>query len=210
MSVKRTKYEIEISINPLRGREDDISENLQVTGVNGSLVFSPAGRRLRGEYDTNLLGRYDLNERMRLFTTRVGSVPGERVWIDIQAKKWGTVDPLHKPETPSLKRKAEKLVEQMQSIFGQRVKFTEPLTKDIGDPDEAKNVLYWMRRALDANHAKTVGGDLPSMDEIKAMPGKRDVWNGIQPSHDEKTAAFAERNNYEVAPPAEKKTAATK
>lgn len=209
MSVKRTRYEIEISVNPLRSLGEDLTpEDIQMTGVNGGLLFSPAKRVLRGEYDGALLAQFDMNERMRSFMAAVQRIPGEHVWVDATSGKmeWGTFDPLYEPKSPAMKRKAETITARMKDLFKQNIRFRKPSTRKIDDISDLKNVLYWMRRAVDSGKARVIGVELPSMEDIKSMPGRRDPWNGVQPSHDEVTAGHVNKFDYYVAPPESKES----
>jgi hypothetical protein len=213
MTVKKTKYEIEVAVNPFRnskGEEDDSVGEIRKRAICGSVYFSPASRVMRGAFDPALLTGVSLNSEMQKFFERTRSIPGERIWIDLRSGKWGTYDPLHQPESAAMQRKAERVNEAMKSTFtyGKDVAFTKPFTADLRDESDAKNVLYWMARMVESRKAAVPSGceQMPSVDEVRAMPGRRDPTQGFRSTDPDTRKFMADFDDY-VAP---EKAATTK
>jgi len=181
MTIQRQRYAIEICI----GERERGGQRL-MGACGGSLYFQPSGRKLRSRWTPAEFATFDCNENMKALMLKVGKIPGEIVWCDLtkgNSCDWGTIDPLnnHKPGSQEEKT-ATKLKEVMQSHFGHNsgTKFRNPVTLKLATADDEKNVLYWMARALKSGVAVEVDGSpkLPTMEEIKKMPGRRSVHFG--------------------------------
>jgi hypothetical protein len=192
-SVKRSRYVIEVCI------ANDREQNGRPAnaGVCGNYMFPPAGRALRSRFDPACFASFDTGERLRRFMNVAGILPGEHIWIDLNKGEWGTFDPLSKPkEGSSLERRVERVQEFMKSEYtgGHYVKFARSVTSKLKSPDDTKNILYWMVRALMAGYAVVPSGEesLPSLEAVKAMPGRRKVSYGTG-TRDRETAAVLEQ-----------------
>lgn len=198
--VQNARYVIEINVQPNETADPDEMDSS--VGVCGYHHFAPAGRNLRSRVDSRHLLKHDISLELKAFFERVRVIPGECVWVDLTKGEWGTYDPLYKPEegTP-LQRQSEKIIDLMAEFFtgGQRVKFIKPVTNQLAGPSDAKNILYWMARAAKAKYASVPTGEpaLPSIDSIKAMPGKRRVDYGTSTS-DPQTKEILSQYEHEV------------
>lgn len=198
VSVAKTKYVIEVAVLP---RTDANGDPVGRPGESGDVYFGEAGRTLRGRLDPTTYGRLDTSEELRSLFSRVGVVPGEMIWADLQKGLWGTLDPLHEPADGSpYARKLDKLNRSMKEHFtgGHDLKFEPPAKMTMSSDDDKKNVLYWMRRLVDSKRALVVDGspELPPMNEILAMPGRRKVGYGPIPTDQETRDARSAYDNY--------------
>lgn len=194
--VKRQRYAIEICIGE---REKN---GRRFTGaIAGQYYFHPAGRSLRSRFTPADFAVFDCNENIKALMLNVGKIPGEIIYCDLATNEWGMVDPLqtHKPGSPTAKT-VEKLQNVMRSHFGQGsgVKFKNPTVNKLFTPDDEKNILYWMARAIKSGSAVVCEGEppLPTIDEIKKMPGRRKVDYGSGTADPETKVILSRYDDY--------------
>ena len=156
----------------------------EVSGENNnSLVFRPCDQKLRGEWNCGRAAKYDAGAQIRKLAHEVGDIPGERVWVDTDRMSWGYYDPLNYPEMSAeesrIKTAVKRYALKNTELFsgGGEVDFRSPVTRENCDENEIKDVMYWLRLALDDKAVKPVPGTqpLPSLKEIQQMPGRRDL-----------------------------------
>jgi len=148
------------------------------TPKNQNYMFGPLGHvRIRGRWDFNkVAGRFS-HESMKAINKITSIIPGECLAVDIEAKRCRLFDPLRETEKgQALWAKIAPIIDEYHSHFQCGSGLREPIVRDNCDADTIKTWLYYMRRAVDANYAKVLGNKpLPSLDEIKAMPGRREI-----------------------------------
>jgi len=198
-SIKQSRYVIEVSI-ALDREQNGRPAN---AGACGKYMFPPAGRALRARFDPAAFTSFDTSERFRRFMNVTGILPGELIWIDLSKNEWGIEDPLSKPkEGSSLERRVERLQEFMKAEYtgGHYVKFGRTTVSKLNSQDDAKNVLYWMVRALMAGYAVVPPGEpkMPSLEDVQAMPGKRKVNYGSVGTRDRDTLKILEQYTHSV------------
>jgi hypothetical protein len=173
---KNATYVIEASRIHERDEENPRSRQ----GNNGNWWFAPASRMLRGKWHFGLVADKGLGDFMTGLSRICREIPGECVFIDLVKGEWGTFDPMN--ETEDGKRKAARIVAYYKAnpMMGSEPQFRRRHTMPATSPDVIKNVLYWMRRGVDAKYAVVTPGSpkLPSMAEIIALPGRRVVSPG--------------------------------
>ena len=154
---------------------------IEVSGAfNEGLLFRPADQKLRGEWNCGRAARFDGGKQIRMLAHEVGDIPGERIYVDLTKKVWGYYDPLNTPDQTPAERKVRVAVQRFitknpELVNSPEIGFRDPVERTDCDEDTLKDVLYWMRLALESDAAKVVPGsqDLPSLRDIQAMPGKR-------------------------------------
>jgi hypothetical protein len=121
---------------------------------NGGLHFLPLGRDLRGRYDP--ARDPEVNARLLLADYPHG-VPGQRLGFDPDTGAAYVADALHDAEHKALR---EKLA---------RKGFALPPEKEelAVQPDDRPSWVYWMRRAVEAGHARLTRGKFPDRIEGK-------------------------------------------
>lgn len=176
---------------------------------NRGVIFGPLGVRLRGRWDSAKVAKFQHSESSSLgaLYERVPVIPGMFVWIDLDKKAAGAFDPLEKTDN------GRKLMDSIRNHYQKNestvVRPADEIQIENMNPDQIKDFLYWMRRILDDQKAVVVIGssELPSLDAIKKMPGKRTLNHGW-PAVDKDTRAIEEQ--YEFAVPVSGSTAAAK
>lgn len=176
--IQKTRYAIEV-----------------VTSKNGRLKFMPLARTVRGRWSaTNIIG-LDPNEDFKRIAS-IGEIPGEIIWIDLEKREAGTADQLALPANKGLWKT---LVDFNKRVNKKDIEFKAPSVSMDMDHNQIKDFLYWMARAVKAGHAQTVPGtpELPSLEDIKKMPGKRQLNHGYE-TWDQETLDRQKRFEYDV------------
>jgi hypothetical protein len=119
---------------------------------NRSLFFAPIQGVVRGRFDF-LRGDRALRAKADDFPA---GVAGQRIGYDPERGEGYVVEPLHEPGHADVRRQIEAAG---YGLPEPRRAFPGP-----GDPryNHADTWLYWMKRAVDAGHAKVVRGKLPA------------------------------------------------
>lgn len=194
MGIAKTRYEIEVFVG--KGKDGK-----RMPGVCGSLAFGPAARTLRGRFESSLFATFETSENLRMLMSEVGDIPGEVIWCDLAKGEWGTYDPMEiaDPKSPD-GRKRETLRKIMKDRFTgvNDISFREAWTGKLKTADDAKNILYWMARAVASGHAVNVNGKptMPSLDDVRAMPGRRRVNYGMSTSDKETVKILDSYSDY--------------
>lgn len=94
--------------------------------------------------------------------------PGQHLWVDPETCTWKISDPLTPAHLSSIQRyfKARGGMVVDEKLSG------VPDKKGKLDIHQMKSLCREMRWLVDAGEAKHVGGTLPTMAQIEAMPGK--------------------------------------
>ncbi len=148
------------------------------TERNNNYLFDPLGHvHIRGRWDFHkAAGRYS-HEAMKALNKLTTVIPGECLAVDVKNRTCRLFDPLR--ETAAGRKiwaSIKPIIEQYQSHFQCGVGLREPTVIRDCSEDTLKTWLYYMRRAVDSGHAKVVGNRvLPPLEEIKALPGRREV-----------------------------------
>lgn len=150
---------------------------------NQGHVFAPLGEKLRGRWDTARAPRRGMSEGLAELLSAVPVIPGECLMLEITGKKMEgrRFDPLREtPDGKQLWAKIEPIIARHQREFGNIRRLREPAIhklSEFGDDGTGlvKDWLWAMRQAVAAGHARLVDGsdELPSIEKIRAMTGKR-------------------------------------
>lgn len=147
---------------------------IEIDGPNNeSLIFPPNKQKLRGRWDFSRIAR-DKSDGMKALSLACPVIPGMVVRLDTKAMTADIVDPLG-VDTDGKKIFA-KIVEVAKRFPGE---FDEtqphPSTSHRLDYDGVKTWLFAMRTAIDCNNARRTSASesLPSIEDIREMPGKR-------------------------------------
>lgn len=152
---------------------------------NEGAIFPPLGysERLRGRWDMAKTahrnkGQDEAGEAFKALSLEVSVIPGLFISLDTDAKKAQIIDPLG--ETPD----GRKIQSKIREVF-KRFSGGNPLNCGA-DPratqtierlsiDQIKTWLFYMRTMVDNNAAvkEMSSADLPTIDAIKRMPGRR-------------------------------------
>jgi hypothetical protein len=124
---------------------------------NGCLHFLPLGRTIRGRIDFNR----DSEPQARVAGVDYpDGVPGQRLGIDLDSLEGYIVEPLH-----------EKAHEKTLATI-RRKGFQPPAARETFklSPADKPTWLYWLKRSVEAGHAKLAKGKFP--DRIDGDPQK--------------------------------------
>lgn len=121
---------------------------VEVNGArNGNLFFGPLARRVRGRFELSRAIERD-KEAGNLTRSWAEPIPGQRIGIDLDSGDGYIIEPLHDEAHDAIRQRIQKthrLEPARQSFNGVH----------------APTWLYWLKRAVDANHAKLMGGKFP-------------------------------------------------
>lgn len=136
---------------------------------------------LRGRWSSSVVAYADKSEALKSMSS-VPIIPGIHIWLDVRERKAGIYDPLRDTdEGRRIWTDVKKILDRYAFAFGGPYAPWEPVTQDNLTIDDIKGWAFHMRTALDGGLAQYVPGSeqLPTIDKIKAMPGKRkaDPWN---------------------------------
>lgn len=139
---------------------------------NNQKMFSPTRTILRGSWaKANLVS----DERVEQVET-IPDIPGIRILISPVRRTALIFDPMSLPENTQLNRDVQ---EAIKKNFGTQCGPMEKIAYEDMSDTAIKTWLYYMRRMVDGSKtngvqwtdAKIVAGSLPTMAEIKALPG---------------------------------------
>jgi hypothetical protein len=148
------------------------------TDRNNNFRFAPLGQLpIRGRWDFNkVAGRFQ-HEAMLAVNHVTSIILGECLAVDVKNRTCRLFDPLRETEAGRRMWAGIKpIIEQFKGHFQSGTALREPTVIRDCDEDKLKTWLYYMRRAVDAGHAQVVSNSrLPLLEEIKALPGRREV-----------------------------------
>lgn len=139
--------------------------------MNQNFRFGPTDEVLRGCWDGSHVATVAGEVLQGIHS--LGPIPGIRVTVDQKKRIVSRYDPLVETE------QGRELWNRLDANFKKnRACFPacQPLPTVVREDctaDDIKEWLYAMRQAVDSDIAKVLDGTLPSMNEIRAMPGKR-------------------------------------
>lgn len=138
-----------------------------------SVIFNPTGTRVRGRWDFAQNAHRDKAEVMKALAYEVPQIPGKIIALDTDERKGRIFDPLSTGAGAAILAKVNEIFKGHGTVMEEgRAHPSEDSTLTV---DSVKDWLYWMRRLVDAKLAVIVPGslDLPALDDIRAMPGRR-------------------------------------
>jgi hypothetical protein len=142
---------------------------------NEGLLFLPLAQVLRGRWDFSkkmCIGRA-IEEPLRSLS-EVGRIPGIQISVDYDRKRIVVFDPLGNKDNAETLQAINGAAQRGEHLFGgSKVRPQETVTMSDCDQDTLKDWMYWIRRALDSKNMTVISGSVGTLDEIKAMPGKR-------------------------------------
>jgi hypothetical protein len=148
---------------------------------NNTLLFGPLGNmEVRGRWDFNHVAGRSTHDSMKAMNKTASIIPGERIAVDPKARTCRLYDPLREtPQGQKVWEAVKPIIERFKSHFNCGTSLREPIVYHDCDEDRMKTWLYYMRRAVDAGLAIVVGNkELPTLEEIKALPGRRECGFG--------------------------------
>ncbi|MDZ4688502.1 MAG: hypothetical protein SH850_25795 [Planctomycetaceae bacterium] len=141
---------------------------------NQGLMFGPLQRRLRGRFDSSRLLRMD-DGAAGVAREWPEPIPGQRLRLDLDGAA-AVVEPLHDAEHATIKEKLNK----RGSTFA-------PAVETIATV-HVPTWVYWLRRAVEAGHARIVSGQLP--EKLTGAPQLNFLTPAVADPVDKLTAAL--------------------
>lgn len=170
--------------------------------TNQNLRFGPLGVVLRGRWDHSRAARFPLSETAQLggLFEAAPVIPGQHIYVDLDKSVAGAFDPLR--VTESGRRMWAKIESHFRKVEGRTLQPADTIELTNLGPDQIKDFLYWMVRTVEDNKAEVVDSSarLPSLEEVKQMPGRRTLNHGFT-SHDPETRRYEEQFEYAVPVP---------
>lgn len=145
--------------------------------INGprceSVIFNPTGMRVRGRWEFAKNAHRDKAEVLKTLAFDVPAIPGKVIALDVEEKKGRIVDPLSTGEGAKILAKVNEVFKDHGTVMEQGL--AHPAEDHVLTVDGVKDWLFWMRRLVDAGLAVVTSQspELPPIDEIRAMPGRR-------------------------------------
>lgn len=147
-------------------------------GHNAGLLFKPTQTPVRGAIDFRATGDPELYALGMKFPD---AVPGQRIVLDVDAKRGAVLETLNLPEHEGTRNRLADTLKAHSPLSGQ-LKFAD--SRDYPDV-HVPTWLYWMQRAVSSGLAVLVSGDLdvpvegePRKDFLHARredPGQKTV-----------------------------------
>ena len=138
-------------------------------GNNGSPVFNPLERSLRGHWSNTKIPGQEMRPALR----NMPDVPGINIAIDPELRTCRVFDPLETDK--STWERIDSIITANQQHFDGRMKPWDEVKQENIDDDTLKTWLWWMARLVESKKARAVLGELPSKEDILAMPGEARV-----------------------------------
>jgi hypothetical protein len=145
---------------------------------NENAIFNPLQRKLRGRWDMAKVSHRDKSEAMKELALAVPSIPGQYVAVHVEKAQGKVIDPLGLPEFKSTLDKCNEIFERYAGEFGRGgIRRPHPETTQVLDANALKTWLFCMRQLVDSGMATPAPGSdaLPTLDDIRKMPGKRRI-----------------------------------
>lgn len=163
--------------------------------LNESVLCPFAGPKLRGRWEAARVAMFDKSEAMKALSA-VAVIPGYHIAIDDESFKVVLSDPLKDTdEGRAIFARVRDIYRRYESELGSDTELQSKQVFDV-DADRLKDWMHWLaQRVADGTVTPVAGGSaLPSIAEIKALPGRRtsDPWNtGPQTSKNEDDGRLA-------------------
>lgn len=114
---------------------------------NANLFFGPLARRIRGRWELSRATEFD-RDAGKLTDRYSEPIPGQRIGIDLDIGEGYIVEPLHDDQYAAMRQRIQKT---------NRLEPARQSFKAVHVP----TWLFWLNRAVDANHAKLLEGKFP-------------------------------------------------
>lgn len=163
---------------------------IEISGPkNEQQYFTPANTLVRGRWHVANVSTREQSVAMRALN-RVTEIPGQRIELDVNQRTGKITDPLR--DDPDGKEKFKVLNEifdeHQEAHGGPKDLPAEKVYKNLS-VDEIKTWLHHMRQILDNKMAMSIGNrNLPKIETIASMPGKREKDPGNTGSKDKELA----------------------
>jgi hypothetical protein len=148
---------------------------IEIAGPKNERVrFAPTGETLRGRWDQAVTAHRDKGDAMKAIAATASVIPGRVIVVETDKLRAKIIDPLAQPAGKPLLEKLNAVFKAHSEVFGGEVK-PHPDQDHTLTADTLKDWLYWMRRLVDSKLAVIADGykALPTLDEIRQMPGRR-------------------------------------
>jgi len=129
----------------------------------------------------------------------IGELPGERLYVNPGTGEWKTQDPLFEKKT-----KLERIRLALRraigfGVVGQKLRGMKPRSGKI-DADQMKSLCLELACFVEAKEARAVRGQVPTLEEIEGMKGRRLLnWmnrqNWKQPKYADQLEEWERRTN---------------
>lgn len=146
---------------------------------NQSYQFSPLEEKVRGRWDSARAPQRGRSSGLGELLMAAPVIPGEYILCDLSKMEGHRFDPLRETdEGRQLWAEMEPIIRRHEREFGQALKLREPSIQKLSENGEnggilIKDWLWAMARAVHGGHARLVSGELPTFEQISAMPGRR-------------------------------------
>lgn len=134
---------------------------------NESIFWPPSSEALRGRFSWQNVSSGRPEEDA---ITAMPDLPGVVLTVNSAKRLIKKSDPLNDPANARLLARAQKVGKSSRAVGKKMVPDKTVSREDVSD-DELKTAAYWARRLLDVNLVRVIGGVVPDIDAIKAMPG---------------------------------------
>lgn len=165
---------------------------------NQDYTFRPLEEKLRGRKDSAFFPQRGRPAGLADLLAAAPVIPGEYIMVDLDKMEGHRFDPLREtPEGRELWEKVTPIIRRHEREFGPILELRQPaIHKLTHDGDEGggliKDWLWAMARAVQGEHARIVSGELPSLQQIREMPGKRTRDPGNTGAQEEKLQKYTD------------------
>jgi hypothetical protein len=158
----------------------DVVLDVEVYGYNRNPKFIPTGEELRGTVRSTQL----FTDRPAGPITQVGTIPGQRILVDLENWHVKIIDRMSLPENRQIDQALRDLARRSESI---RIKpdwqYWPDVDLKLTNKDQWAKCLWYMRRMVDCGKLSQVEGQLPELKEILKI-GKVRLNNYGRPTGD--------------------------
>lgn len=164
---------------------------------NQDHAFRPLSEKIRGRKDSARFPQRGRPEGLAELLAAVTVIPGEYIMVDLDKMEGHRFDPLREtPEGQQLWQQMTPIIKRHSLEFGMILELREPSIHKLSYDGEGgglvKDWLWAMRSAVNGGHARVVSGSLPTLEEIRAMPGKRTRDPGNSGAQEEKLQKYVD------------------
>jgi hypothetical protein len=166
---------------------------------NQDYIFQPISEKVRGRKDSAYFPQRGRPEGLAELLGVAPVIPGEYIMIDLDKMEGHRLDPLRETETgQQIWEQISPVIRRHSLEFGNVLELRKPSVHKLSLDDGmlVKDWLWAMARAVEGGHARVVSGNLPTLEEISKMPGKRTRDPGNSGAQEEKLQKFVD-----VVPP---------
>lgn len=171
---------------------------------NRTISLDTMRLRLRGDFSLSKLhkrkqGGRDVGQIMQ----QMPDIPGMRIMVDYHAQKCRIFDPLETPEYKDVLVRVNQVAQEATAVKQSGGKFTpvEAVEHKL-DKDKMKTLCLELVRLVEDKQARVVAGELPTEEQLAAMPGRKlfDPWNNSprKPKYEDDAEAFYARADKEL------------